>query len=155
MVLRSIFTFIKLLMVTMVVILYIHYFIPQSWGFYTVEPKQSLFNIYTVHNKIVDKKSLIKNNLSYGMGVSRKGVSLYHQLQKIISNNNITWKLLNNDSLNYIIQQGKFATLAKATKGDAFEGFFLITKTSRPSYSDLKSGKRFQPLTQYVLADIR
>jgi hypothetical protein len=101
MILKSVFTIIKLLLTVMVVILYIHYFFPQSWGFYTIEPKQPLYDIYVIHDGMADKKSLIKNNISYGMGISIKGKILFNELYGIV-NKNLPWKQLIEDSLNYI-----------------------------------------------------
>src|SRR5258706_14218158 len=98
--LKSILTGIKLSVVMVVVILYIHYFFPQSWGFYTIESKQPLYNIYMVHSGIADKEPFLKNNLSYGMGISLKGRMLYNEIYNIVDNNNLPWKPLIEDSLN-------------------------------------------------------
>ena len=74
----------KLSITACTVILYLHYFIPQSWGFFTIEPIQPLLNAYTVHNGVINNKSLIANNMSYGMGISRKGIILFNGLVKLI-----------------------------------------------------------------------
>jgi len=153
--LKSIFTIVKLSVVVMVVILYIHYFFPQSWGFYTIEAKQPLYNIYMVHNGIADKEPFLKNNFSYGMGISLKGRMLYNKLYGIIDNKNLTWKTLIEDSLNYITQHGNYISLSGSSEYAALRGNFLITKTDRPSYLMLKSGGQFHASKQYILADIR
>ena len=155
MVLKSVFTAIKLFVIALVAILYIHYFIPQSWGFYTIEPRQPLYNIYIIRNGIADKTALIKNNISYGMGISLKGKMLYTELYSIIGNKGLVWKPLIDDSLDYITQHGNYTLISSAIGLTAFKGKFLVTKTNRPSYLMLKKGEWFNSLRQYVLADIR
>lgn len=144
---------IKLFITSVVVILYIHYFLPQNWPFYTAEPNIPLYNIYRVQNGIADKSPLIKNNMSYGMGISRKGKILLTELYSIIENNDLPWKLLNQDSL--IIQHNNYIVLERAGENATFRGNFLITKTNRPSYLNLVSGELFLPAKRYILADIR
>ena len=146
---------IKLFITVAVIILYIHYFFPQSWGFYTIEPKQPLYNIYRIHNGIVDKRQLIRNNMSYGMGVSWKGKILYNELYKIVGNKDLNWKVLNEDSVDYITRHSKFMTINGDNEYKNYRGRFLITKTSRPSYLNLKTGGKFYFPKQYILADIR
>ena len=103
---------IKLFITTGVIILYIYYFFLQSWGFYTTESKQPLYNLYMVHNGIADKEPFPKNNLSYGMGISLNGRILYNELYSIIDNKNIPWKPLIEDSLNYITKDGNYISLS-------------------------------------------
>jgi hypothetical protein len=146
---------IKLFITVGVIILYIHYFFPQSWGFYTLEPKQPLYNIYIVHNGILNEKQLIRNNLSYGMGISMKGRILFSELYMIIDNKNLLWRPLIEDSLNYIIKHGNYISISTGNEYSAFKGNFLITKTVRPSYSDLKNGKKFYSSKYYILTNIR
>ena len=69
----SIPAIIKLPVIVVVVILYIHYFLPQNWGYFAMKPAKTFFNVYRVHDGIVQKKPLIPNNMSFGMGVSRNG----------------------------------------------------------------------------------
>src|SRR5258706_10192000 len=120
--LKSVFTIIKLSLVVMVVVLYIHYFFRQSWGFYTIESKQPLYNIYMVHNGIADKERFLKNNLSYGMGISLKGRMIYKELYNIIDNKNVSWKPLIEDSLNYITQYGNYILLSRSSEYYALRG---------------------------------
>jgi len=136
------------------VVLYIHYFIPQSWGFYTIEANVPLYNIYKVHNGIADKTTLIKNNMSFGMGMSRKGKILFDELYKII-NKDLPWKSLNEDSISYITHNNKYTLIPNPSKDGTLNGNFLITKTDRPSYLNLKNDEKFHPAKQYILVDIR
>ena len=108
-----------------------------------------------VHNGIADKERFLKNNLSYGMGISLKGRMIYKELYNIIDNKNVSWKPLIEDSLNYITQYGNYILLSRSSEYYALRGNFLITKTDRPSYLMLKSGEQFHPSKQYILVDIR
>lgn len=152
---KTIFTITRLLAVAMVVVLYIHYFFPQSWGFYTIESNIPLYNIYPVHNGIADKSPLIKNNMSYGMGISMKGKILYNELYSIINNKNLPWKILKADSLNNIARDGGYIVISTGTENNIFSGKFLITKTGRPTYLTLTHSENIHALKQYILADIR
>lgn len=154
MALKPVVIIIKLSLTAMVVILYIHYFIPQSWGFFTLESKQPLYNIYTVHNGVADKKPFLKNNFGYGMGISMKGKIIYSELYNII-NKNLVWKPLIEDSINYITQHGNYIILSTVSEYAALRGNFLITKADRPSYIMIKSGRKLHLQKQYVLVDIR
>lgn len=151
---RLINAILKLPVIAMVVVLYIHYFFPQSWGFYTIKSNLPLYNIYVVRNGIVDKTPLIRNNFSYGMGISRKGKILYSELYDI-ANKNLPWKHLNKDSLRFYTLYDKYTPIAAGREPPNFKGQFLITKTSRPSFLDLKNGEQFHPSVQYILANIR
>jgi hypothetical protein len=146
---------IKLFITTVVIVLYLHYFIPQSWGFYTIESNIPLYNIYKVHNGIADKVPLIKNNMSYGMGMSREGKILFDELYGIVNNKNLTWKVLIEDSLNSLTLHNKFTRLSSLGKDVTFKGFFLVTKAYRPSYNILRSGEKFRPSQQYIMVEIR
>jgi hypothetical protein len=146
---------VKLFITAAVIVLYLHYFIPQSWGFYTIDSNIQLYSIYEVHNGIADKVPLIKNNMSYGMGMSRKGKVLFDELYIIISNRDLPWKRLNKDSLGYITQHENHISLYNFNKESALRGIYLITKTDRPSYEILKNGQQFIPSEQYILTDIR
>ena len=145
----------KLSITACTVILYLHYFIPQSWGFFTIEPIQPLLNAYTVHKGVINNKSLIANNMSYGMGISRKGIILFNGLVKLIeSNKNLVWKPLNEDSIYYITQHKIFIKITANNNISFYKGKFLFTKTGRPSYTVLKTKEKFVPFKQYILADI-
>ena len=147
---------IKIFITVAVVILYIHYFLPQSWGFFTVEPRQPLITVYAVHNTIVDKKSFLANNMSYGMGVSRKGKILFDQLFRLLNTNkNLVWKTFNEDSLFYITQNEPYTVVSTGNKNSAYRGKFLFTKTDRPSDTVLRNRQKFVQAKQYILADIR
>src|SRR4026207_1972933 len=78
---------IKLTVIVGVVILYIHYFLPQNWGYFVTKPVQTFFNVYRVHNQTVQNSPLIPNNMSFGMGISRKGRVYYKELIKIVNHN--------------------------------------------------------------------
>jgi len=155
MLLKSILAILKLIVVAVVVILYIHYFIPQSWGFYTSDPTTPLISIYRVHNGFADREPYLKNNMSYGMGVSWKGKVLYSELYKMVSNKSLSWKVLVDDSLTCITQHGNYSSITADSEYKNIIGRFLIIKTERPSYSELKNRKRNPLSKQYVLADIR
>ncbi len=148
-------TIIKLFATAAVTILYIHYFLPQSWGFYTIESKVPLYDMHMVRNGVADKKSFFNNNLSYGMGISRKGKILYNELYGIINNTSLRWKPLVNDSLNYITHYGKYIPISPGSEYNTLRGTFIITQTDRPSYLFLKTGKRFHASAQYILVEIR
>lgn len=108
-----------------------------------------------VHNGIADKEPFLKNNMSYGMGISLKGKILYNELYRITNNKNLPWKLLIEDSLNYITQHENYILISTGSEYATFRGNFLITKTERPSYLILKNGEGFHPSKQYILAGIR
>ncbi|MEO6328975.1 MAG: hypothetical protein ABIO55_08585 [Ginsengibacter sp.] len=155
MLVKSIFTIIRFPVVAVVVILYVHYFFPQSWGFYTTEARLPLYNIYNVHSGITDKIPFLKVNMSYGMGISLKGRIIYNELYSIIDKDNLPWKDLAQDSLNYITQHGNYILTSTGSEYAALRGNFLITKTNRPSYLMLKKGEKFHQLRQYILVNIR
>jgi hypothetical protein len=89
------------------------------------------------------------------MGMSRKGKILFDELYGIVDNKNLPWKLLNEDSLNYLTRHNTFTLLSGFSKNAIFKGLFLITKTDRPSYNILRTGENSRPSQQYILADIR
>jgi len=157
MVLKSVFIIIKLLLTVIVVVLYIHYFFPQSWGYFTKEPLQPLITVYKIDNSIADKEPFLLNNMSYGMGVSRRGKILFNQLMKLLNaNKNFKWLPLREDSLSYITQHGTYTlALLNSNNNNICPGKFVIIKTERPTSTVLINRKKFVPAKQYTLADIR
>jgi hypothetical protein len=150
------FSAIKILITALTVIVYIHYFHRQSWGYFTIDPKEPLINIYAVNEGALSNVPVIKNNMSYGMGISRKGIFLYNELANIISaNNNLVWKKLNEDSLSYIVTTGKDVGLISYDDLGIGKGRFLITKTERAPFQTIKAKKKFIPAEYYTLTDIR
>jgi hypothetical protein len=147
-------TLIKIGVTTAVVILYIHYFFPQSWGFYTVEAKHPLYNIYKIYNGVVDKEPYLKNNMSYGMGISQKGRVIYNEVYSIIDKN-LPWRPVIEDSIDYEIKHEKYSKISTGSEYAALVGKFLITRADRPSYLILKGAKKFHPSKKYILVDIR
>jgi len=157
MVLKSVFIITKLLLTVIVVILYIHYFFPQTWGYFTKEPLQPLITVYKIDSSVTGKEPFLMNNMSYGMGVSRKGKILFNQLMKLLNTDkNFKWLPFNDDSLSYITQHGNY-TLALIDNNDnnIIPGKFVVIKTDRPTSAILKNQEKFVPRKQYTLADIR
>jgi len=149
---RSVLLFAKLLLIVPVIILYIHYFFPQNWGFFIVKPREPLYNIYRVENGNADHRSIIKNNMSYGIGISREGRILYRELSKLIKDNsNLLWKPYDADSISRLIKNGNFILLSG--EPHFFKGKFLITKEEQ-AYSS-KNRLRAIPLSQYILGETR
>ena len=150
------FSVIKIFITALTVIVYIHYFYHQSWGYFTIDPKQPLINIYAVNDGALSNEPVIKNNMSYGMGISRKGIILYNELAKLISTNkNLVWKKLNEDSLLYIVKSGKDIGLISNDDLSIGKGRFILTKTERVPFQTIKGGKKFIPAQYYTLTDIR
>jgi Sporulation delaying protein SdpA len=144
----------KLLWIVPVIILYIHYFFPQNWGFFLVKPREPMINIYRVENGISNNKPLIQNNMSYGIGISRKGRVLFKELSKLINDNkSLLWKPLYEDSLSNVIKYGNFIFIPG--NSHFYKGKFLITKAEQLPDSSIKSGAGFNPSRQYILGEIR
>ena len=91
----------KLLITAFTVIMYFHYFHHQSWGYFTIDPKQPLINIYAISDQgIVSREPVLRSNASYGMGISRKGIFLYNKLADIIAGDKyLVWNKWNRDSV--------------------------------------------------------
>jgi hypothetical protein len=154
---NSLFTvLIKLFITVCSVIFYIHYFFPQSWGFFTIEPAQPLLNAYPVHNGEISKVPLIANNMSYGMGVSRKGIVLFNGLVKLIgANKNLSWRSLNEDSIQYIAHHDAYIEVTTDKSISFYRGNYLLIKTERPSAFVLKNNLKFLPAKEYLLVDVK
>jgi hypothetical protein len=147
---------IKILITVLTVIVYFHYFRHQSWGYFTIDPKAPLINIYAVNEGILSNEPVIKNNMSYGMGISRSGIILYNELANIISTNkNLVWKKLNEDSLSCIVTAVKDVSLINHDDLKVGKGIFLITKTERVPFQTINAKKKFIPTAYYTLTDIR
>lgn len=145
---------VRIVSIATVIVAFFHYFIPQSWGFYTIQANHPIYNIYTINNGVVEKDPVLKNNFTYGMGISKKGKILYGELYSII-NKKIEWKFLNEDSLNFLIHYGEYGNIPADHEYPDFKGDFLIIKTARPHYLDLKNKEHLHSSRQYVLAHIR
>jgi len=149
-------TTIKLVITSVVVVLYIHYFFPQSWGYFTIEPRQPIINVYAVRGGTVSTTSFIATNMSYGMGVSRKGKILFNELRRLLNaNKNMAWKPLNKASISSITQRENYNIITTGNKSNLFYGKFLIIKSDRPSGTILKNHRKFIPKEQYILAEIK
>jgi len=139
--------------IALMAFLYLHYFSHQSWGYFTVEPRQPLFNIYTL-NKNVPGKTVIKNNASYGMGVSRKGIILFNELSEIISRNkNLVWKKYKGDSLQHIDMND--VSIVNYDDLRVGRGVFFITRTERATFTAIRNNTNFIPESYYALVDIK
>src|SRR5688572_30188575 len=124
-----IFSIIKFPVIVGVVILYIHYFLPQSWGYFVVKPVQTFFNVYGVHHGIVQTTPLIPNNMSFGMGISRKGRVYYKELIKILNDNkHIPWKSLPEGEFS-LLSLADYDTLYIDNAKRFFTGKMLITSS--------------------------
>jgi len=154
--LKVFFTAVKILVTVLIVIAYFHYFRHQSWGYFTIDPKGPLINIYAVNEGILSNGPVIKNNMSYGMGISRKGIFLYNELANIIlTNKNLVWKKLNEDSLSFIVTAAKDVGLINHDDLKVGKGRFLITTTERVPFQTINAKKKFIPAAFYTITDIR
>ncbi len=145
----------KLLFIVPVIILYIHYFFHQNWGFFIVKPHGPTINIYQVNDERINKEPLIKNNTGYGVGMSRKGRILYHEFSRLINDRkNLLWKHLNKDSLLQIIKTENF-TVIYTNNSLLDKGKLLITKEELLPGLSMKSVATSVAPLQYTLAEIR
>jgi hypothetical protein len=146
----------KILITVFTLVVYLHYFRHQSWGYFTIDPKTPLINIYSINEGTLSKEPVLKNNMSYGMGLSRKGIFLYNNLAKIITTNkNLAWKKLNEDSLPSIVKSDKDVSVIANDDLNIGRGRFLLTKTDRVPFQTIKATKEFIPAAYYTLTDIR
>ena len=147
---------IKLLITALVVILYIHYFFPQSWGYFTIEPRQDMIEVYKIQNGTVGKRPFLLNNMSYGMGISRKGKISFDQLIRLLNaNTNLEWRPLRRDSLQHSIKNGPYNLITAENKYGVYRGKFLFIKTDRPAREVLKDNRKFVPTKQFLLVDVK
>ena len=79
----------KILLILPVIILYIHYFFPQRWGFFILKPRSAGINIYPIHDGKAIKDKGIRNNVSYGLGISRQGRFYYKELSRLIDEKDV------------------------------------------------------------------
>ena len=94
--------------------------------------------------------------MSYGMGISRKGIFLYNELANIIlTNKNLVWKKLHEDSLSFIVTAAKDVGLINHDDLKVGRGRFLITATERVPFQTINAKKKFIPAVYYTLTDIR
>ena len=144
---------IKLPVIVVVVILYIHYFLPQNWGYFAMKPAQTFFNVYRVHNGVVQNGPLIPNNMSFGMGISRKGRVYAKELIKILNyNKHIPWKPLYEGSFSFLSQDMDYDTLYIDNAKSFFTGKLLITISERLSDTMILKHKSIPVAKQYILA---
>ena len=153
----SVFTVIlKLLPVAAVCFLYVHYFIPQSFGYFTTDPRKPLINIYKVNNGIAEKQPVILNNLNYGMGISRKGRVLFNSSKRLAGiAKNLQWKILPVDSINFITQNGDYIPLHIPQEKKFFSGKILVTSRNQPRGVTSSQQGGIDTNTRYVLIDIK
>ena len=143
----------QVVVIALMAFLYIHYFSYQSWGYFTIEPRQPLFNIYAL-DKNVPGKMVIKNNASYGMGLSRKGIILFNELSQIISTDkNLVWKKYQGDSLQHLDMSD--VSIINYDNLRVGRGIFLITKTERATFEVIRNNWNFIPESYYALINIK
>ncbi len=146
---------IKVPVIVVVVILFIHYFLPQNWGYFAMKPAQTFFNVYRVQNGVVQNTPLINNNMSFGMGISRKGRVYYKELIKLLNNNkHIPWKPLHEGSFSFLLQDVVYDTIYIDNAQSFFTGKLLITSSERPS-DTMINHKSMPVVKQYILAVIK
>lgn len=146
----------KIFITAFTLFLYFHYFYHQTWGYFTTNPVQPLINIYAIEQDTISDKPLLKNNMSYGMGISRKGLILYDQLSKLVSNKQrLVWQKLDKDSLACIPKSGKNIAVISSDELGIGQGRFLLTKTERVTFQTASEKKNFTPVEYYVLTEIR
>ena len=147
---------IKIFITGLTIILYFHYFHRQSWGYFTIEPRQPLINIYPINEGVLSNEPAIKNYMSYGMGISRRGIILYNQWAKIITTDkNLVWKKLNADSLASIIKNEKDISLINFDDLGIGKGRFMLTKAETVPFETIKKNKEFIPSQFYTITEIR
>ncbi len=139
--------------IVVVVSLYIHYFLPQNWGYFAMKPAQTFYQVYSVQNGVIQNKPIIHNNMSFGMGISRKGRVYYKELIKILNNNkHIPWKPLEKGSIPFLSQGADYDTLYIDNSKSFFTGKLLITSSQRPSDTMLLNHKSMPLAKQFILA---
>ncbi|MBA2563347.1 MAG: hypothetical protein H0V14_10650 [Chitinophagaceae bacterium] len=144
---------IKISVIVAVVILYLHYFLPQNWGYFAMKPAQTFYQVYSVQNGVIQNKPIIHNNMSFGMGISRKGRVYYKELIKILNNNkHIPWKPLEKGSIPFLSQGADYDTLYIDNSKSFFTGKLLITSSQRPSDTMLLNHKSMPLAKQFILA---
>ena len=146
----------KILVTVLTLFINWHYFRHQSWGYFTIDPKQPLINIYAVSTTgVLSRDPVLKNNMSYGMGVSREGIFLYNKLADVIaSNKSLVWKKLNGDSLSFLVNTDRDIGTINYNDCNIGRGRFVITKTDRQRFGAIGKKNDF-PVIYYSLTDIR
>ena len=144
----------KILLILPVIILYIHYFFPQRWGFFILKPRSAGLNIYPIHAGKAENNSIVHNNMSYGIGISRKGRYLYKELSRLIDENkSLSWQPFP-DSQTIPVNGSTYTQIPLNRYG--FEpGKYLLTKTQTVPDSFLINNKKIISARQYSLAEIR
>jgi len=151
---NSFFLFTKLALIVPVIILYIHFFFPQNWGFFTVKPSQPVLKIYEVSDRYIH---LMHNNLSFGMGTSRKGRMIYHQLTTLSKRNiNLTWRPFITDS---IFQGNTNENFSQVNGGKklSIKGKFILIKEDQVLEPSLPLNPTTLPVIpqEYSMVEIR
>lgn len=150
-------TAVKMLITALTLIIYFHYFNHQSWGYFTINPKQPLINIYTVsRGGTVSKDPALKNNMSYGMGISRKGIFLYNKLADIIAGDkDLVWKKWNQDSLLSLAKTANNIPVINYSDFNIGRGRFIITKTGRIPFDAINEKKKDIVPIVFTIIDVR
>lgn len=144
----------KLVLSSAVLVLYFHYFLPQNWGYFVTKPSPAFYNVYRIDKGIAQSTPLINNNMSFGMGVSRRGRLLYKTLvETIVYNKNVVWKPLPKTQKSFLFPNS-FDTIYMDKEKNFFTGPLLITSSVWPSDSTIRSKKPIQMAQQYILAFI-
>lgn len=144
----------KLVLSSAVLVLYLHYFLPQNWGYFVTKPSPVFYNVYRVDKGIAQSTSLINNNMSFGMGISRRGRLLYKTLIETIANNkSVVWKPLPKAPNSFLLPDS-FDTIYVDKEKNYFTGPLLIISSVWPSDSTIRSKKPIRMAQQYILAFI-
>ena len=142
---------IKVPVIAVVVIIFIHYLLSQNWGYFTVKPAQTFYTIYRIHNEVIENSPLIYNNMSYGMGISRKGRVYYKELIKLLNNNkHIPWKPLHEGSFSFLSDDANYDTIYIDNEKSFFTGKFLLTSSERLSDTMILKHKLMPVAKQYI-----
>lgn len=150
---KDLLQIVKILLILPVIILYIHYFFPQRWGFFILKPRSAGINIYPIHDGKAIKNQGIGNNMSYGLGISRKGRYYYKELSRLIDDNkNLSWRPLADSQTTFMNEP--YIVIPSAMYGFK-PGQYLITQMQKVSDSFIKNSNKIIPAKQYSLADIR
>lgn len=144
----------KLVLSSAVLVLYLHYFLPQNWGYFVTKPSSVFYNVYRIDKGIAQSTPLINNNMNFGMGISRRGRLLYKTLiETIASSKNVVWKPLPKPQNSFLLPDS-FDTIYIDKEKNFFTGPVLITSSVWPSDSTIQSKKPIQVVQQYILAFI-
>jgi hypothetical protein len=145
-----VYLFARLLVILPVIIFYFHYFFPQNWGYFAIKPRGPVVNVFRVNDNNISNESLLKNNMSYGLGMARRGRVLYHELTRLVDHGGLAWKPFIKDSLLQIITTENFNMIE--SKYLLPKGKLLIIKEN-PDRSSMN--KNSVSAAQYSLVETR